>query len=572
MGKKGLFSACFGSHEKEQDAAADKTTNEQPAPSAPAIATPQQQDSASPASSTPPLQPSIQATAERLRPPAVEISKVASSSSSRDANQLRPEASKKGPDTMEVSESISRQDSNMQDSKRQLSVITNSFNNSLNGDTPENDNPYINLPVNTLGHMTLEALAYEIQQLTWIGQGGFGTVYKGIWQGAPVAVKFMCTNSLDLSSATAREAVLSKLLSHPNVVQTFASKVAKLDENFFTAIALMKPPATSRDNEENTTSKATYSTECRESFVSGEGFGNPFEKSKEATNIRDVLFHVDAKPGDYLTQIVMEYCDKGSLQQAINKGLFKASPTWSSRLALRAYLRTAREVAQGLCHIHKSNVIHGDLKPANVLLKGSRLDRRGFVGKVSDFGLSLVCDKSVVNASNWGTIGYMAPEAFEDQLTKASDVYSFGVLLWEMYVGERPYVGMHPGQIVVGVQTGELRPQWPPQAPTAVVRLSQRCLDQDHSNRPSFEYIMKQLRLIESDVRMENHKEQRAARRAQAAQMAAESGSWRTASGESNQISRESKISLVSGGSDKTSLFDDDEQNGKAKMVVSNPS
>ena len=55
---------------------------------------------------------------------------------------------------------------------------------------------------------------------------------------------------------------------------------------------------------------------------------------------------------------------------------------WGSKLALRALLRTAREVAQGMWHIHSANVIHGDLKPGNVLLKGSRADRRGFIAKV----------------------------------------------------------------------------------------------------------------------------------------------------------------------------------------------
>ena len=41
-------------------------------------------------------------------------------------------------------------------------------------------------------------------------------------------------------------------------------------------------------------------------------------------------------------------------------------------------------------HLHCASVIHGDLKPANVLLMNSRKDRRGFVAKVSDFGLAQV--------------------------------------------------------------------------------------------------------------------------------------------------------------------------------------
>jgi serine/threonine protein kinase len=52
----------------------------------------------------------------------------------------------------------------------------------------------------------------------------------------------------------------------------------------------------------------------------------------------------------------------------------------------RALLRTAQEVAKGMDYIHSFGIIHGDLKPGNVLLKTHRIDRRGYIAKVSDFG------------------------------------------------------------------------------------------------------------------------------------------------------------------------------------------
>ena len=45
---------------------------------------------------------------------------------------------------------------------------------------------------------------------------------------------------------------------------------------------------------------------------------------------------------------------------------------------------------QGLAYLHALNITHGDLKPANVLLKSSRLDRRGFTTRISDFGFAAV--------------------------------------------------------------------------------------------------------------------------------------------------------------------------------------
>lgn len=100
-------------------------------------------------------------------------------------------------------------------------------------------------------------------------------------------------------------------------------------------------------------------------------------------------------------------------------------------MALRALYRTAREVAQGMVHLHCAHVIHGDLKPANVLLMNSRKDRRGFVAKVSDFGLAQYCPAAgIVKDAPWGTLVFMAPERFRlNMLSPASDVWSFGVML-----------------------------------------------------------------------------------------------------------------------------------------------
>jgi serine/threonine protein kinase len=61
----------------------------------------------------------------------------------------------------------------------------------------------------------------------------------------------------------------------------------------------------------------------------------------------------------------------------------------------RALLRTAAEVAKGIDLMHGLGVVHGDLKPANVLLKTHRADRRGYVAKVADFGGCLGPDSMI---------------------------------------------------------------------------------------------------------------------------------------------------------------------------------
>ena len=63
----------------------------------------------------------------------------------------------------------------------------------------------------------------EIDLEEQIGRGGFGAVYKGSWRGAQVAVKYIACDVADAEAVdqSVREVVLSKKMSHPNVVQTY---------------------------------------------------------------------------------------------------------------------------------------------------------------------------------------------------------------------------------------------------------------------------------------------------------------------------------------------------------------
>ncbi len=82
-------------------------------------------------------------------------------------------------------------------------------------------------------------------------------------------------------------------------------------------------------------------------------------------------------------------------------------------------------------YLHTVGVLHGDLKGANVLLKSTATDPRGFMCKLADFGLSRVLDLDMTHISThtYGTISYMPPELLsQGKMTRAADVYSFGML------------------------------------------------------------------------------------------------------------------------------------------------
>ncbi|PNG99949.1 hypothetical protein TSOC_014256 [Tetrabaena socialis] len=78
-----------------------------------------------------------------------------------------------------------------------------------------------------------------------------------------------------------------------------------------------------------------------------------------------------ALTGQTLVLVVQEHCDKGTLGDVIRKGVFQPSPTWSVRVARRALLRTATEVARGLLHLHEAGVVHGDVKVCARAVVGS---------------------------------------------------------------------------------------------------------------------------------------------------------------------------------------------------------
>ncbi|GIL81524.1 hypothetical protein Vretimale_966 [Volvox reticuliferus] len=212
--------------------------------------------------------------------------------------------------------------------------------------------------------------------------------------------------------------------------------------------------------------------------------------------------------------VVQEYCDRGTLDNAIRKSVFRPTLMWSMRLARRALLRSAVEIARGLLHLHDSGVVHGDLKPANVLLVSSKEDRRGFVAKVADFGLAhvLPSDANSLYTDSWGSVAYMAPEAFRGRVSRATDVWAFGVCLWQMLTGERPYNGYRHTEVVIGVQEGTIQLQWPEDAPMAarIIELGRRCLSHNPPDRPTLDIIIQTLVEIEREIRAEllSHQQQ----------------------------------------------------------------
>ncbi|KXZ56331.1 hypothetical protein GPECTOR_1g292 [Gonium pectorale] len=220
--------------------------------------------------------------------------------------------------------------------------------------------------------------------------------------------------------------------------------------------------------------------------------------------LQHIMHRLNARPGDYLMRIVMENADQGSLLHAVKSGRFDVM---SGQGVLQTLLLTALDVARGMAFLHGHNVIHGDLKPSNVLLVSSLDDPRGFVAKVSDFGLSRILPKDNESVHNpaqsfpAGTVAYMAPETVNGSSFKASDVWSYGVVLWQLVTGETvPWPGLRNVQIIMGIMQGDLRLTIPPTAYPPLAHLIECCLTHDHAQRPSFGDIVLRLEAMVRDL------------------------------------------------------------------------
>ena len=134
-----------------------------------------------------------------------------------------------------------------------------------------------------------------------------------------------------------------------------------------------------------------------------------------------------------IPMLVYEFVPRGSLEDILH-GNNKVVP-----LNIDVRLSIAAQSADGLAYMHsKTNnkVLHGDIKPANILLDDN------FMPKISDFGTSRLIARDKEHAENViGDMSYKDPVCMETNLlTEKSDVYSFGVVILELISRKRPHI------------------------------------------------------------------------------------------------------------------------------------
>ncbi len=133
--------------------------------------------------------------------------------------------------------------------------------------------------------------------------------------------------------------------------------------------------------------------------------------------------------------LAMEYFPDGDLRRRIRAGITPADA-----------LDLSAQIAGALAALHDAGALHRDLKPGNVLMRGTRQIA------LSDFGLAkdIAWDMEITDPGLiFGTPQYMSPEQGHGEPVDArSDLYSLGVILYEMLAGEKPYAAANPMSII----------------------------------------------------------------------------------------------------------------------------
>lgn len=212
-----------------------------------------------------------------------------------------------------------------------------------------------------------------------------------------------------------------------------------------------------------------------------------------------VIIHAIEESGG-LDFIVMEYVEGQTLKRIVAQ---------DGALSITSLLDIGIQVADALAAAHAINIIHRDIKSANILISP-----RG-VAKVLDFGLAKSVRSLVDEVDNeaptlldltdegvvLGTVSYMSPEQTRgDALDLRSDIFSFGAVLYEAATRSLPFQGQSILSIMDAIARvdqlppSRLRPDLPPEFDAIIERSLQKNRERRYSSASEMANDLRNLR------------------------------------------------------------------------------
>ncbi|KAL4500117.1 hypothetical protein ABPG73_011225 [Tetrahymena malaccensis] len=137
----------------------------------------------------------------------------------------------------------------------------------------------------------------------------------------------------------------------------------------------------------------------------------------------NIVKFIDAKKTKDFMYLIMEFCNEGSIEDLI----------LSQKVPENEVLDYFKQICKAFRELNNKNILHGDVKPSNILLHNSQC-------KLADFGVSKTIDKKSENTTMRGTPFFMAPQLLNNQpYTTKSDIWSLGITLFFMLFKRLPW-------------------------------------------------------------------------------------------------------------------------------------
>ncbi|KAJ5573661.1 Protein kinase byr2 [Penicillium hispanicum] len=205
----------------------------------------------------------------------------------------------------------------------------------------------------------------------------------------------------------------------------------------------------------------------------------------------NIVQYLGTAADDQYLNIFLEYVPGGSIAT-----MLKQYNTFQEPLVKNF----VRQILAGLSYLHSQDIIHRDIKGANILV-----DNKGGV-KISDFGISKRVEASTLLGSRassgggghihrpslQGSVYWMAPEVVRQTAhTKKADIWSLGCLVVEMFIGAHPFPDCSQLQAIFAIGSNQARPPAPEHVSQEAVEFLDMTFQVDYEQRPSADELLK---------------------------------------------------------------------------------
>ncbi len=172
------------------------------------------------------------------------------------------------------------------------------------------------------------------------------------------------------------------------------------------------------------------------------------------------------------TYIVMEYVEGITLKDAVA----------GEPLPIEKVVEIVLQIAEGLKKAHEKDVIHRDIKSANIMITDEH------TVKILDFGLAKLKGHTKITktGTTMGTVAYMSPEQSRGgEVDHRTDIWSLGVVVYEMLTGQLPFKGDYDQAVIFSILNEEPEPitTLRTEVPLELERIVNRALSKDKNER-----------------------------------------------------------------------------------------